>query len=144
MKCCGVILIIPVMSFKSVLSPEEVVIFCRYGIRIPCHVDVIVQTTYANDIPGVVTDPRIISACDDSDIKSGHKTHPVEQVRVALADRCTVYEGGIGRILKLIGFVIKVCIVINNMMRDIVINSFNFLILGLRVKVERLHDLIQL
>ncbi len=94
------------MFFKSILSPEEVFVVIRSAWGVPCHVDVIVQTTYANDIPGVVTDPRSIAACDDSRVKSGHKTHPVEQVRVSLADRCTVYEGGIGCILEHIGIVI--------------------------------------
>ena len=54
MERSGVIFIVPVMILKCILSPEEVVIVFRILLRIPCHIDIIVEVTYAYDIPGMI------------------------------------------------------------------------------------------
>ena len=144
MEACSVIFFIPEVMFKSVLSPEEVVILFRIQLGIPCRINVIIQVPDPDDIPGMVAITGSIAASDDSRVKPRCKAHPVEQCRIALADGCPVYKGCIGCVLELIGIVFQVIKVVDDMAGNLVKDCAYFFMFGLILKVERFHDLIEL
>ena len=112
---------IPAVVVVKVIGAHQEALIDRKT-RIPGGVQIIVLAVQLGDVPNMTLAVGI--AGDHTAVHTQFQRQPVQQHRIALADRGLIDQSGIGGMLQLIAVILEIIVVVSNVGGDIVVNRF--------------------